>query len=193
MAIHCQQLPGAGHATQLDAAAILEAGARADDQVPDRAVDKDFAHPGLTEDARRNVYRDPPDVGAQQFTLAGVDTRADLDTQCFGVGAQGFGPSNVVRWPSPVLLTMVPPKRSVTSAVISPKRCSTARHRSSPTAAACAVEATMSVNNTVRRASQTPGGENQTAATTASILIAQSRLSRSGRARTGPVGNHWAL
>jgi len=55
MAIHCQQLPGAGHATQLDAAAILEAGARADDQVPDRAVDKDFAHPGLTEDARRDV------------------------------------------------------------------------------------------------------------------------------------------
>jgi hypothetical protein len=31
------------------------------------------------------------------------------------------GPSNVVRWPSPVLFTTVPPKRSVSSAVISPK------------------------------------------------------------------------
>ena len=36
------------------------------------------------------------------------------------------------RWPSPVLLTTVPPNRCVRSAVISPKRCSTARHRSSP-------------------------------------------------------------
>ena len=62
------------------------------------------------------------------------------------------GPSNVVRWPSPVLFTTVPPNRSVSSAVISPKRWSTARHRSSPVAAACCVEATMSVNNTVRRA-----------------------------------------
>jgi hypothetical protein len=29
----------------------------------------------------------PRDVGAQQFALAGVDGRADVDTQCFGVGA----------------------------------------------------------------------------------------------------------
>jgi len=90
MGIYCQQLPGAGHATQLDAAAILEARARAHDQVPDRAVDKDFAHPGLAEDARRDVYRDPPDVGAQQFALAGVDAGPDLDTQCFGVSAQSL-------------------------------------------------------------------------------------------------------
>ena len=62
------------------------------------------------------------------------------------------GPSNVARWPSPVLFTTVPRNRSVSSAVISPKRWSTARHRSSPVAAACCVDATMSVNNTVRRA-----------------------------------------
>ena len=33
MAIDRQQLPGAGHPAQLDAAAVLEAGARADHQV----------------------------------------------------------------------------------------------------------------------------------------------------------------
>ncbi len=82
MAFDRQELPAAGHATQLDAAAILEARARADHQVPDCAVDKDFAHPGLTEDPRRDVYGDAPDVGAQQFALAGVDAGADLDAQC---------------------------------------------------------------------------------------------------------------
>ena len=51
-----------------------------------------------------------------------------------------------------MLFTTVPPNRSVSSAVISPRRWSTARHRSSPVAAACCVDATMSVNNTVRRA-----------------------------------------
>ena len=81
MAIDRQELPVAGHATQLDASAVLEAGARADDQVTDRAVDEDFTSPGLTEDPRRDVHGDPPDVGAQQFALAGMDAGADLDTQ----------------------------------------------------------------------------------------------------------------
>ena len=62
------------------------------------------------------------------------------------------GPSNVVRWPSPVLFTTVPPNLGVRRAVISPKRWSTARHRSSPVATACSVDATMSVNNKVRKA-----------------------------------------
>ena len=85
VAIDRQELPGAGHATQLDAAAVLEARARADDQVPDGAVDEDFAGPGLAEDPRRDVYGDPPDVGVEQFALAGVDAGADLDAQCLGV------------------------------------------------------------------------------------------------------------
>ena len=87
MAIDRQKLPGAGHATQLDAAAVLEAGARADDQITHGAGDEDFAGAGLAEDPRRDVYGDPPDVGVQQFALAGVDAGADLDAQGLGVGA----------------------------------------------------------------------------------------------------------
>ena len=87
MAIHRQELPGAGHATQLDAAAVLEAGARADDQITHGAGNEDFPGTGVAEDARRDVYRDAPDVGVQQFALAGVDAGADLDAQRLGLSA----------------------------------------------------------------------------------------------------------
>src|SRR5215207_8315003 len=97
MAINRQELPGAGYSAQLDAAAVLEAGARADHQVPDRAVDKDFAHLGLTEDARRDVYGDPTDVVVAQFALTGVNASADLDTQCLGVRTQGLGAADGLR------------------------------------------------------------------------------------------------
>ena len=63
VAIDRQELPGAGHATQLDAAAVLEPRARADHQVTHGAGDQDFAGAGLPQDPRRNVYRQPPDVG----------------------------------------------------------------------------------------------------------------------------------
>jgi hypothetical protein len=158
VAIDRQYLPGAGLASQLDAAAVLEARAGADNQITHGAGDQDLAGAGLAADPRGDVHRESPDVGVQQFALAGVDASTDLDAQPLGLGAQrlgaadAVGPSKVVRWPSPVLLTTVPPNRFVRSAVISPKSCSTARHRWSPAAAACAVEATMSVNNTVRRA-----------------------------------------
>jgi hypothetical protein len=78
-AIHCQQLPGAGHATQLDAAAVLETGGRADDPVPHGAGHQDFAGAGVATYPRRDMHGNSPDVGAEQFTLAGVDARADLD------------------------------------------------------------------------------------------------------------------
>jgi hypothetical protein len=60
VAIDRQQLPAAVHATQLGAAAVLEARARADDQVTNGAGDQDFAGAGLAEDPRRDVYCDPP-------------------------------------------------------------------------------------------------------------------------------------
>src|ERR1700731_4483647 len=97
MAIHRQELPGAGHTAQLDAAAVLEAGARADDQVTHGAGDKDFAGAGLAADPRRDVYRDSPDVGVQQFALAGVDARADLDAECLGVSVQRLGAADGLR------------------------------------------------------------------------------------------------
>jgi hypothetical protein len=91
VAIDRQQLPGAGHATQLDAATILEARARADDQVTHGAGHENVARPCLPEDPRRDVYREPPDIGPQQFALPGVDASADLDAQCLGVSPQGLG------------------------------------------------------------------------------------------------------
>ena len=97
MAIDRQELPGAGHAPQLDAAAVLEAGARADDQVTDGAGDQDVAGAGVAADPRRDVYGDPPDVGVEQFALAGVDASADLDAQCLGVIAQGIGAADGLR------------------------------------------------------------------------------------------------
>src|SRR4029077_13509524 len=88
MGIDRQKLPGAGHATQLDVTAILEARARADDQVTHSARDEDLARLGLAKNPRGDVYREPPDVSVQQFALASVDTGADLDAQCLGVNAQ---------------------------------------------------------------------------------------------------------
>jgi hypothetical protein len=43
MGIDRQQLPDTGHTAQLDAAAVLEAGARADHQVTHSAGDEDLA------------------------------------------------------------------------------------------------------------------------------------------------------
>jgi hypothetical protein len=52
VAIDRQKLPAAGHATQLDAAAVLEAGARADDQVTHGAGHEDVAGAGSTTNWR---------------------------------------------------------------------------------------------------------------------------------------------
>jgi hypothetical protein len=49
VAIDRQELPGAGHAGQLDAATVLEASARADDQVTHGAGDQDFAGAAVAE------------------------------------------------------------------------------------------------------------------------------------------------
>ena len=59
MAIDRQELPGAGHTTQLNAAAIREARTRADDQVTHGARDEDVAGAGLAEDPRRDVASIP--------------------------------------------------------------------------------------------------------------------------------------
>ena len=73
-------MPGAGHATQLDAAAVLEARARADDQITHSARDENVAGVGLAEDPRRDVYRDPRNVVVEQLALTGVDAGAGTVT-----------------------------------------------------------------------------------------------------------------
>ena len=103
MAIDRQELPGAGHATQLDVP-------RSSKPVPEpttrsRTVRETRIHrrrPGRGS-APRCVLQ-APDVGVEQFAFAGVDAHADLDAQRLGLGAQGsaqrmacVGPSNVAR------------------------------------------------------------------------------------------------
>ena len=115
MAVDRQQLPSAGHAAQLDAAAVLEAGARADHQVTHGARDEDFAGAGLAEDPRRDVYRDPP---MSESNSSHSPVRIPMRISMPNVSASArkasaqrmacVGPSNVTRWPSPVLLTTVP-------------------------------------------------------------------------------------
>jgi hypothetical protein len=97
VSIDCQELPGAGYATQLDGPAVLEARARADHQVTHGAGNEDFTGAGLAQDARRDVYCNAPDVGVEQFAFARVDASADLDAQCFGVSTQGLGAADGLR------------------------------------------------------------------------------------------------
>jgi hypothetical protein len=91
-----QQLPGAGHAAQLDAAAVLKAGPRADDQITYGARHEDLVR-ALAADPRGDVDRDPPDVGVEQFALAGMDASADLDARCLDIRAQGLGAADGLR------------------------------------------------------------------------------------------------
>ena len=53
VAIDREELPAARHTPQLDGAAIVEASARADDQVADSSGDEDVTCAGLAEDAQR--------------------------------------------------------------------------------------------------------------------------------------------
>src|ERR1700751_1513671 len=97
MARDRQRFPDTGHTAQLDAAAVLEARARTDDQVTHGARDEDLAGTGLAKDPRRDVYGNSPDVSVDQFALAGVDAGADLDAQRLGVSAQGLGAADGLR------------------------------------------------------------------------------------------------
>src|SRR6201987_4095624 len=97
MAIDGKQLPDTGHTAHLDAAPLLEARARTDDQVTHGARDEDLAGTGLAKDPRRDVYGNSPDVSVDQFALAGVDASADLDAQRLGVSAQGLGAADRLR------------------------------------------------------------------------------------------------
>ena len=132
----------ARHATRRRA--VLEARARADDQVTDRAGDKDVAGAGLAEDPRGDVHRDPrcrrPAVRTRR-----CGCRRGSRAQCLGVGTQRLGAADGLRRAvergEVAVAGALPPcrrRRCASSAVISPKRASTARHRSSPAAAAVA-------------------------------------------------------
>ena len=89
------QVPGTP--PQLDAAAVVKARARADDEVTHGAGDEDFASGGLPEDPRGDVYGDPAYVRVEQFTLARMDGGADPDAQCLGLCAQRLGAADGLR------------------------------------------------------------------------------------------------
>jgi hypothetical protein len=75
-----KQLPGAGQAAQFDVAAVLEAGARADDQVTHSAGHEDVTGTGLAADPRRDVYRDPPKLLYSIVTANGSRTASSFTT-----------------------------------------------------------------------------------------------------------------
>jgi hypothetical protein len=77
VAVQLQQFPATWDSAQFDDAAVHESRPGADNQVADGT--------GLAEDPRRNVHRDPADVGIHQFALAGVNADADLDAQFLGI------------------------------------------------------------------------------------------------------------
>ena len=104
VAIDRQQLPDAGHATQLDAAAVLEARTRADHQVTHGARDEDLAGAGLPADPRRNVYGDPPmSVSSSSHSPVWMPARISIpnvSASARNASAQRVacvGPSNVAR------------------------------------------------------------------------------------------------
>ena len=84
-------MPSAGHSAQLDAAAVVKARARAEDEVTHRAGDEDFASAGLPEYPRGDVYGDSAYVRVEQFALTRMDAGADPDAQCLGASAQRLG------------------------------------------------------------------------------------------------------
>jgi hypothetical protein len=85
VAVQLQQFPAIWDSAQFHDAAVHESRPGADNQVADGARYEDFARTGLAEDPRRNVHRDPADVGIHQFALAGVNADADLDAQFVGI------------------------------------------------------------------------------------------------------------
>ena len=78
MAIDGQELPGAGHATQFDAAAVLEPRARAGDHVTDGAGDEVSPAAAWRESALRCALHSSMSEFSG-FALADVDARADLN------------------------------------------------------------------------------------------------------------------
>ena len=151
---------------ELERAVFVEGDTRTDHQVTNGARHQDLPRTGLAENSRRDMHRQAADVIVDQFALAGVYADTDLDPQQSrpaGTATRHTGwPVSDRRMSRGVRrrCSSPPCRRRFRrgSSVISSNRCSIARHRSSPVAAARSVDATMSVNSTVRSARCDCGG-----------------------------------
>ena len=110
-------MPGAGHTAQLDAAAVLEARARADDQITDGAETRISPAPACPSIRAAMCTAIPPmSVPSSLHSPVWMPARISMPSVAASArkaSAQRMacvGPSNVARWPSPVLL---PPSRRI--------------------------------------------------------------------------------
>jgi hypothetical protein len=76
--LHGEQLPFARYALEVVRAAIDELKSGARDQILDRARYHHLVRSCDRGDARRDMHRDSANVGANQLTLAGMQSSADL-------------------------------------------------------------------------------------------------------------------
>ena len=92
-------VPLVGNAFELVLAAILEADARAGDQVFDGAGDEHLAGVCERGDASTNVHGQPADVIAVELAFAGMDGGAHFEAEpAYLLGDRG-GASDRPRWP----------------------------------------------------------------------------------------------
>ena len=155
---YCIEAHFLGQAAQRVAAAVLEAQARAGDEVAHRARHQGLARPGHRRDARRDVDGDAADVVARSARSRRCAARcaprcraaASMSAIAEAQRTARAGPSNVARNPSPECFS--PRGRGTAPScwrTASSCRSSSARHCRSPSSAARLVESTMSVNSTV--------------------------------------------
>ena len=78
-----EQVPAAGDALELVAAAVLEADGGAEHQVADGRGDQHLAAACLGGDPCTDVHGHAAEIVAENLALPGVDARADLDAELF--------------------------------------------------------------------------------------------------------------
>src|SRR6266508_1166828 len=89
--LHGEDLPFAGDAFELVAAAVGELDVGPLHQVAHRARDQHLARTGKARDPRSDVHCDPGEVVATQLALAGVDAGADFQADVAGILGDGAG------------------------------------------------------------------------------------------------------
>src|ERR671918_835739 len=117
----CEQLPLTGNPLKPDYAERAEGEVGSRGEVANGPRDDDLPIAGVSQRPSRDVDADPSHVVVADLDLSGVDRRTDGDPEVAEGSIEAEGTSR------------------------------SRRHRWSPSAAACSVEPTMSVNNTVAR------------------------------------------
>src|SRR6476661_5128534 len=156
LACRREQLPLPGYALEHVGAPLLEGDARAVDEVLHGARHEDLACLRQCGNPGANVHGDATDVLTTDLTLSGADhiahrypNPASAPRPWSHTEGRASGRRTPREKPSPVCCMTRPWKRLISVWVTSSWRASSSRQPRSPSRAACRVESTMSVNNTV--------------------------------------------